>query len=152
GSVQLTARAADGIVSDLVDAGGKISASAHNAPAGSIVLDGVGGDITVTGQLAAVGRAGGRIEILPSGTATIASGARLDASGRTGGGTIAVGTTLARAGGGPAVTVAALSAAATVAAGATLAADAKRTGNGGHVAVLSSGLTTMLGTIAAHGG
>ncbi|HET9019231.1 MAG TPA: filamentous hemagglutinin N-terminal domain-containing protein, partial [Acetobacteraceae bacterium] len=152
GSVQLTARAADGLVQDLVDAGGRISTSARGAPGGSVVLNGIGGNITVTGQLAARGTQGGRIEVLPSGTATLARTARLDASGAAGGGTVAVGTTLARASGGPAAAGAARATATSVQSGARIAADATRAGNGGHVAVLSSGTTVMNGTISARGG
>ena len=114
GTVQLTARAADGIVQQLVDAGGHISAAAAGAPGGTIVLDGVGGDIRVSGQLAATGTQGGQIAVLPSGTATLAATARLDASGAQRGGVVAVGTTLARASGGPAAAGAARSAAAVV--------------------------------------
>nr|MDA8249614.1 filamentous hemagglutinin N-terminal domain-containing protein [Rhodospirillales bacterium] len=152
GSVHLTARAADGIVQTLVDAGGRIAASARNAPGGTIVLDGIGGNITVSGRLIATGTQGGRIEVLPSGTATVASTARLNASGKTGGGVVAVGTTLARASGGPAAAGAPRSAATLVQAGARIAADATRAGPGGHVTVLSNGTTDMNGRITARGG
>ena len=105
GTVQLTARAADGVVQTLVDAGGTIRANTVGDRTGTIVLNGVGGDITVAGQLDATGTApgtaGGRIGINGSGSVAIAAGARIDASGQAGGGIVAVGTTLARAAGGP---------------------------------------------------
>jgi filamentous hemagglutinin family protein len=156
GTVELTARAVDGIVQNLVSAGGTIAAASVGGQAGTVVLSGVGGAIEVSGALLAQGvdpgTQGGRIKVLPSGTATLTSTARLDASGAAGGGTIAVGTTLRRAAGGPAVTGARQSAGVTVASGATIAADATAQGNGGKVAVLSAGTTTMNGRISARGG
>jgi filamentous hemagglutinin family protein len=156
GTVQLTARAADGIVTNLVDAGGSVRANTVGSRTGSIVLNGVGGSITVAGQLtaagSAAGNAGGSVEVDPSGSVTIAATARIDASGRAGGGVIAIGTTLARAKGGPGVTPQQTAANVTVAAGATIAANATAKGNGGRVAVLSSGSTVMNGAISAQGG
>jgi filamentous hemagglutinin family protein len=156
GTVQLTARAADGVVQTLVDAGGKVQAATVGDRTGTIVLNGVGGSITVAGQLSATGNApgsvGGNIAVDPSGNVAIASGARVNASGQAGGGVIAIGTTLARAKGGPGVTPRRTAANVTVAAGATIAANATRKGNGGRVAVLSRSDTVMNGTISARGG
>src|SRR5215472_13946416 len=108
GTVQLTARAADGIVQNLVQAGGTISAASIGTKTGVVALNGVGGSIVVEGQLAApgsaVGTKGGAIEVVSNRDVVVASGARIDASGRVGGGVVAVGTTLARAKGGPNVT------------------------------------------------
>ena len=68
GTVQLTARAADGIVQTLVQAGGKIRAATVGAQTGTVALNGVGGSIVVEGQLAAPGYApgttGGNIEVV----------------------------------------------------------------------------------------
>ena len=101
GTVQLTARAADGIVQNLVQAGGKIRAATMGDQTGTIALNGVGGSIVVEGQLAAPGRApgtrGGAIEVVSNGNVTVASSARINASGKAGGGMVAIGTTLARA-------------------------------------------------------
>jgi filamentous hemagglutinin family protein len=156
GTVRLTARAADGVVQTLVDAGGKIQADTVGNRTGSVVLNGVGGSITVAGQLTATGTApgttGGTVEINPSGGVTLAQTARIDASGQAGGGVVAIGTTLARAKGGPSVTAKHTAANVTIVAGATIAANATRNGNGGHVTVLSAGTTTMDGTISAMGG
>ena len=156
GTVQLTARAADGVVQTLVDAGGTIRADTARGRTGTIVLNGVGGDITVAGQLdatgAAPGTAGGRIGINGSGSVAIAAGARIDASGQAGGGTIAVGTTLARAAGGPGTASTHTAANVSVAAGATLAANATAKGNGGRITLLSQQTTSMDGTISATGG
>jgi filamentous hemagglutinin family protein len=156
GTVQLTAQAADGVVQTLVNAGGSIRANTVGDRTGTIVLNGVGGSITVAGQLSATGStpgsAGGNIAVDPSGGVAITQTARIDASGQAGGGVVAIGTTLARAKGGPSITSKHTAANVTMAAGATIAANATVKGNGGRVAVLSSGSTTMNGTISARGG
>ncbi|MDE2580286.1 MAG: filamentous hemagglutinin N-terminal domain-containing protein [Rhodospirillales bacterium] len=156
GVIELTARAAAGVVQNLVTAGGTIAAPTVGARGGEIVLNGVGGSLVVAGQLLAQGAApgehGGQIEIAPDGGVSVAAAARIDASGAAGGGTIAVGTDLARAAGGPAVTPAMLSHDVAVARGATIAADATGSGTGGRITVLSAASTVMHGAISAHGG
>ena len=151
GTVQLTARAADGIIQDLVDAGGSIRAAS-----GTIVLNGIGGSIAVAGQLAASGTApgstGGSVEIVSSGNVTVGSAAAIDASGRAGGGVVAIGTTLERASGGPSVQSTQTAANVVVQHGASITADAIDSGNGGRVAILSSHATEMGGAISATGG
>ncbi len=150
GTVQLTAAAVDGLVTDLVDAGGRIAAGT-----GSIVIAGTGGNVEISGDLTARGTAagstGGRIVANATGNVTVGSGAVLDVSGAAGGGVIAVGTSLARAIGGESV-VAPRAQSVTVEAGAALHADALAAGNGGRVAVLASGLTDFAGSISARGG
>src|SRR5579863_442259 len=156
GTVQLTARATDGIVQNLVDARGTIRAATMGDHTGTLALNGVGGSIIVEGQLSAVGSTpgsqGGAIEVVTNKDVTIASTARINASGRAGGGTVAIGTTLARAAGGPSVTATQTAANVTVRNGATIAANATGKGNGGHVTVLSAGTTQMDGMITAKGG
>ena len=156
GTVQLTARAADGIVQNLVQAGGKIRAATMGDQTGTVALNGVGGSIVVEGQLSAPGRAlgtkGGAIEVVSNGNVGIASKARIAASGKTGGGVIAIGTTLDRARDGPGVTAAMTATNVTVQQGATIAANAATNGPGGHVAILSQDTTRMAGTISAKGG
>ena len=56
GTVQLTARAADGIVQTLVQAGGKIRAASVGDQTGTVALNGVGGSIMVEGQLVRAGQ------------------------------------------------------------------------------------------------
>ena len=156
GTVQLTARAADGIVQNLVQAGGTIRAATAGGQTGTVALNGVGGSIVVEGQLAAPGTApgtsGGSIVANVTGTVTLTSGAMLNASGRAGGGTVAVGTTLARAKGGPGVTPMLTAANVVVQKGATIAADATDKGQGGRVTTLSTNATAMAGSISAKGG
>ncbi len=156
GTVQLTARQADGVVTTLVDAGGRISANSVAGRTGSIALNGVGGGIVVQGQLSAAGQVagskGGVIAVNTGGNVTVASTARIDASGQAGGGTVALGTTLARAKGGPGVTPTLTAAHVTVAKGASIHADATAKGDGGDVTALSTRTTTMDGDISAKGG
>ena len=68
GTVQLTARAADGIVQNLVQAGGTIRAATMGDQTGVVALNGVGGSIVVEGPLSAPGLApgtkGGAIEVV----------------------------------------------------------------------------------------
>ncbi len=92
GTVQLTARAADGVVQTLVQSGGRISTSRATAPGGTIAIDGVGGGIVVTGQLAATGTPGGSVTITQAGAS---GGLALDGAGLQ-----APSVTLAAAGGG----------------------------------------------------
>lgn len=157
GTVRLTARAVDGVVTNLVTAGGKIQARTIGNHQGDIAIDGVGGSITVTGDLDATGKApgttGGRIGLLASNAVVVTSGAVVNASGNAGGGTIAVGTTLLRrAAGGAAVTGAKMAQGVLIQQGATISANATGKGNGGRVTVLASQSTTMAGTITAKGG
>ncbi len=156
GTVQLTARAVDGLVTNLVSAGGKIQANTVGANQGRITIDGVGGSITITGDVQAEGKApgtaGGKIGLLASDAVIVKSGAMVNASGAAGGGTIAVGTTLKRAAGGPTVTGAKMAKGVLVQQGATIAANATGNGDGGRVTVLSSQLTVMEGSIQATGG
>jgi hypothetical protein len=98
------------------------------------------------------GTTGGQVELNATGAVTLASTARVDASGQAGGGAIAVGTTMARAVGGPSVTPKLMAAHVAVAAGATITADATGKGNGGRVTVLSTQSTNMAGAISGKGG
>jgi filamentous hemagglutinin family protein len=156
GKVVLTAQDADALVTQLIDAGGTIRADSVGAQTGTISLQGVGGNISIAGNLLArgtgTGSSGGAIEALTTGTVSVAPGATMDASGDAGGGVIAVGTNLARARQGAADTAAPKAAAVVIASGATLAADATGLGNAGTVALLSSQNTAFDGLISIQGG
>jgi len=156
GTVQLTARAADGIVQNLVDAKGRIAADTAGARTGAIVINGTGGSIQIAGNIAANGpgaaQHGGQIELNATRSVVLANSARVSASGGAGGGTAAVGTTLARAIGGPSVTPKLTARRTVIARGATITADATKLGNGGKITVLSKRATAMAGTITARGG
>lgn len=151
GTVQLTAAAADGIVQDLVRAGGRISADTDAATgrAGTITISGTGGAVRVEGEVRAVGTAagtrGGRIEVVAD-RVLVDGAARVDASGAAGGGEIALGTTL-RGTANPR-----LARRTGIAQGAVVRADATERGNGGTVIVNSQDYTAHGGTISARGG
>jgi filamentous hemagglutinin family protein len=143
GTIALTAAAADGVVTNLVTAGGKISADGGRGQGGSIVLGGIGGSLVVQGEVSARGATGGSVQAFADAGVTVASTAKIDVSGRYGGGTVALGTTLARAAGRPALAGAApVARTLTVAQGATVTASATRQGNGGLVDL--SGTTVSL--------
>lgn len=153
GSIQLTARAADGVVQTLVDARGTLQANTVESKTGRIEIAGTGGGVVIAGRISADSRTGqaGTIVLNGSTATTLTDTAHVTANGGTRGGTIAVGTTLARArttGPAPAAT----SAHTTVAAGARLAANATNRGNGGRVTVLSTASTEMAGRVDAKGG
>ena len=109
GTVQLTARAADGLVQTLVDAGGKIQANSVGGHAGTVTLnarrrlDHRRGPARCARAPRPAPRAA-TIAVNATGNVTVASTARINASGQAGGGVVAVGTTLKRAAGGPGVT------------------------------------------------
>lgn len=151
GTVLMTAAAADGVVQNLVRAGGTISAATDAATGrtGTVLLSGTGGSIIVEGNVAATGDApgtkGGSVTVAAD-RVLVAGTARIDVSGRAGGGRIAVGTDGTAAG---RQTVAARTG---IAAGAVLRADATESGHGGQVVVNSHQATVQAGTITARGG
>ena len=139
GHVLLTAKAADGIVQNLVQAGGRLQANAAGGRAGTVVVAGVGGSVRIEGRVAADGAQAGSVLATASDRVTVAAGARVSANGSGGGGTVAIGH---RTGAGTAV----------VEAGAVLSASGRGRGSGGRVAVLSAGATTFDGQVFARGG
>ena len=155
GTVLLTAKAVDGIVQTLVSAGGTIQANSVGARTGTVVVQGRGGDVRVDGKIsvagASAGEKGGQVAVNATGTVTIGSAARIDASGQAGGGVVALGTTLARAKGGASVTPKLTAAKTTIEAGSRISADATVKGDGGKVTVLSTQSTQMAGAISAKG-
>ena len=152
GRVLLTARAADGVVTELVRAGGRISANTDAATGrrGDVVISGTGGAVIIEGVVeargAAAGTRGGIVEVVADRGVVALAGARIDVSGAAGGGEIAFGQTRAGA-------AAPRRAARTgVAAGAELRADATVLGQGGRIIVHSTESTVMAGAISARGG
>lgn len=156
GSIVLTAQAVDGVVQNLVDAGGRISASSAGGHTGKIVIAGRGGDLIVSGDVSANGYApgttGGAVVVNSTGAVKLTPTAKISASGPAGGGVIALGTTLKRATGGPSVTGQRTARTVVVPHGATIAANATASGNGGKVTLLAAQQTTMAGQITAKGG
>ncbi|WP_198372526.1 beta strand repeat-containing protein, partial [Roseomonas rosulenta] len=151
GTVLLTAAAADGIVQDLVRAGGVISTDTDAATgrAGRVAINGTGGAVRVEGEVRASGTAagtrGGQVEIMAD-RVLVDQGARVDASGAAGGGEVAIGTTLRGAANRR------LAQRTGIAQGATVRADATVRGDGGTVIVNSQDYTAHAGAISARGG
>ncbi len=156
GAVTLYATAADGVINSLVSNTGQINADTVGSHTGSIRVGGVGGSMTVAGQLQARGQGpgylGGKIQLLSSNAVVVNPTASVDASGAKGSGTVAIGTTLTRASGGPSVTGQRTSRKVQVAKGALIAANATGNGNGGKIVGLSSQTTIFHGTASVTGG
>ncbi len=156
GTVQLTAAAADGVLQNLVRAGGKIAANTVGGQTGTVTVAGIGGSVSVTGLISAAGRAqdtmGGAVAVNATGNVVLANTARINVSGQRGGGTVALGTTLQRARGGPGTASAMTATNVGISKGARVTANATRVGNGGTVTALANNVTRMDGTISATGG
>jgi filamentous hemagglutinin family protein len=151
GTVLLTAAAADGIVQDLVRAGGVVAADTDAATGrtGRIAINGTGGAVRIEGEVRATGTTagtrGGQVEIVAN-RVLVDRGARVDASGAAGGGEVAVGTTLRGA------SSRRLAQRTGIAEGATVRADATTRGDGGTVIVNSQDYTAHAGAVSARGG
>jgi filamentous hemagglutinin family protein len=156
GTVVLSAAAVDGVVTNLVEAGGKIAAPSAGARTGRVLVQGIGGGISIDGDVAATGvtsgTKGGQVVANATGAVRVGAGGVVDASGDAGGGIIAIGTTAARAIGGASVAPTLVAESVSLAAGSRLSANAKHRGAGGRVAVLSRNATTQSGDVSARGG
>jgi filamentous hemagglutinin family protein len=150
GQVVVSARAARGVVDEVIFAGGRIAATAVRQEGGTIVLGGgeagtvtVAGNLDVSGQGA--GQRGGTVDVRGERIA-LRAGARIDASGPSGGGTVRVGGDLRGQGPGQKAREV------TVERSATILADATTAGDGGRVIVWSEEATRFWGEISARGG
>lgn len=149
GTVLLSARAADGIVQNLVRAGGSIAANTDAAGrTGTVALRGTGGAIIIEGDVTATGTAagtrGGTVTALGD-RVLVAFTGRVDASGRAGGGRVGIGAE------GRIGTPRVASRAGT-AQGAVVRADATQNGPGGTVRIDSTDYTAHAGKVSARGG
>ena len=149
GKVLMTTRAARNVVDNVINSSGIVEARTASVRNGEVIFDaGEGGAVNVAGKVdvsgTKAGETGGAITLIGDKVA-VADGARLDASGNAGGGTILVGGNLHGAGPQPN--------AQSVAVGtAVIAADATASGNGGTVAITSTGQTSVAAAISARGG
>ncbi|MGC8530691.1 MAG: filamentous hemagglutinin N-terminal domain-containing protein [Acidiphilium sp.] len=155
GTIQITAAQADQLVQSVLNVGGVLRADSVGQSKGSILIQGVGGDIQIAGNVlargATPGSSGGTIGIDATGAVSVSSAARIDASGAAGGGVVALGTSVQRAQQGPSDKAAPRAASVSVAQGAEISADATQSGNGGQIVLLSHHKTTQAGTISAQG-
>ena len=149
GRVLLTGAAAKGVLDNVINTTGIVEATSVAAVNGKIVLSASGGAAQVSGTLDASGKGtgetGGAIDVLGD-AATVAAGAKLDASGDAGGGTVLVGGNFHGAGPEPNAQTT------VVEAGSLIDASALTQGDGGNVAVWSDGSTRFEGDIRARGG
>ena len=152
GTVLLTARAVKGVIDNVINTEGLISATTVASQGGRIVLSGgdagtvaIGGRIDVS---AASGGQGGTV-IATGEKVNVSKGTTIDASGRHGGGEIALGSTGLTDAANP---FSNKSESVFVAAGATLNADATDNGKGGNVTLWSTDTTIFNGKISARGG
>jgi len=156
GTIVLSAAAVDGVVTNLVSAGGKMAAATQGGQTGHVLVQGIGGGIDIEGQVSATGVAagtvGGQVVANATGAVNVGAGATVDASGDAGGGVVAIGTTAARAIGGASVHPTLVAQDVSIAAGARVQANATRKGKGGRIAVLSRNTTNAAGAISATGG
>jgi trimeric autotransporter adhesin len=145
GTVQLSAQAVKGVIDNVINTTGLISATTVGSHNGRIVLSGGGaGTVVIGGTVEASGAHGGSV-VATGEHVQVLAGARIDASGAAGGGEIALGSAGRAAPG-------ALSTSVQVAAGASLNADATQHGNGGVVTLWSKDQTVFAGSISARGG
>src|SRR5712692_7575377 len=151
GTVLLTADAVAGILENVIDSSGQITAPTTPQGAGTVTVDaGAGNGARLAGTIDVSGPNPGQTggtAIVTGGAVNLASTAQIKARGPAGGGTV-------RIGGGPHGTDASVRNAqnATVNAGAVIDASATANGNGGNVVVWSDGTTVFNGTILAKGG
>ncbi|MBO1326509.1 filamentous hemagglutinin N-terminal domain-containing protein [Acetobacter sp. TBRC 12305] len=90
GRVQLTAQAADGVVSTLVNAGGQVDAGAN----GTISIQGIGGNITIAGDLLSKGtdtQSGGAVSVdAQDGAVVTQASSTIDTSGGAQSGNVSI--------------------------------------------------------------
>ncbi len=147
GQILVTAKAAAGVLDNVIDMSGVAETRSVSRQGGEIILSGDDNtDVTVSGTLnASGGTQGGTIQVL-GGNVHLTSTASLNASGLTGGGNINVGGN--EHGEGPLLNATST----TIDAGATLNASALNSGNGGNVIVWSNDYTNYNGSVLAQGG
>ncbi|MEZ0261919.1 MAG: filamentous hemagglutinin N-terminal domain-containing protein [Alphaproteobacteria bacterium] len=150
GRVQLTARAAAGIVDDVVNMSGTIRAQTVKQVGGRIILDGGSrGKVKVSGKIDATATAaktsGGYVHA--TGYSVTLDGASIDASGAQNGGTVYLGGGVQGAYAGFAA-----SGFTTVSANSVVNANSTGSGKGGTVVVWGSEQSEFYGRINARGG
>ncbi len=148
GSIELSARAVQGVINNVINTDGVITANSVGAKNGKIVLSAGDAAVAIAGEFKAsgtgAGESGGSVAVTGH-DVSVAADTRIDVSGHSGGGQIALGSDGKD---GSAWAKGSVS----VAKGATLNADATQRGNGGQVTLLSEKNTRFEGSISARGG
>ncbi len=155
GTVLLTARAVKGVIDNVVNTDGIISAQSVGMQNGKIVLSGGdAGTVKIAGKVDATGvgagQQGGKV-VVTGEHVDVTRSAAIDVSGAAGGGEIALGSLGVAPDNGSAA-FSGKSSTVKVAAGATLKADALVKGNGGNVTMWSNDATAFAGSLSARGG
>jgi filamentous hemagglutinin family protein len=155
GQVQMTARAAQGLVGQVVNTGGLLQANSAREVNGEIVLDaGPGGEVIAGGQLSAqglnAGQKGGNVTVVGE-KITLPTDARINTSGQAGGGNVLVGGDWQGSGNLQQASMVDMQA------GSQIQANATQAGDGGKVVLWSDvhkngGTTSVAGAIQAQGG
>ena len=150
GLLQISAEVAEGVVDRVINMSGIVEARSIGSTGGRIVLDGGNsGDVEVSGVLTASGTEAGEMSgtvTVTGASVTLASTARIAATGDTGGGTVFIGGEF----GGSGETRTADTT--TVQSGALIDASALTSGDGGQVAIWADESTRFDGFILAKGG
>jgi filamentous hemagglutinin family protein len=152
GTVLLTARAVKGVVDQVINTDGLVSATTVSGHEGRIVLSGGdAGAVAIGGTVDVSAKAGGQggTVVATGEHIRVAGSARIDASGQQGGGEIALGSTGLTDAANP---FADKSQSVTIARGATLNADAIAQGDGGTITAWSKEQTVFAGSLSARGG
>ncbi len=149
GTIIVSAKAARGVVDNVVNMKGVAQARSVSEKNGVIILDGGDGNISVSGKIDVSGTTkyarGGKVKILAK-NIHIEKTAMIDASGNAGGGEILIGGNYQ--GKGPEQNAYSTR----VDNGAQINADAIESGNGGRVIVWADNDTAFYGSISARGG
>ena len=150
GKILVAAKAAAGVLDNVINMGGVAVARSVAKHHGTIILNGgTAGIVSVSGHLDTSGRrtgqTGGAVKVLGQ-SVVVQSPAVIDVSGDVGGGTILIGGNFH--GAGPEQNASET----TIGSGVNLLADAITSGNGGNVAVWSNNATRFYGNISARGG
>jgi len=146
GTVLLSARAAKGVMDNVINLRGLTVSTSVRVDGGTVSF-GDGGSVQVSGAIDATSAAdrGGVVAVLGENVA-LQRGAIIDASGATGGGAVSIGGDWQGAGPNHNAQTA------SIAAGSVVSADALQGGQGGQVVVWADGVTRVDGTLSAQGG
>lgn len=155
GMVLMTARTVKGVIDNVVNTDGIVTARSVGTQNGKIVLSGGdAGTVRIAGKVDATGvgagQQGGKV-VVTGEHVDVTRTAAIDVSGAAGGGEIALGSLGVAPDDGSAA-FSGKSSSVKVAAGATLKADALVKGNGGSVTMWSNEATAFAGSLSARGG
>lgn len=144
GKVILTAKVAKDVVDNVINNTGIIEASSAHMEGGTVVLDGMDGNVNVSGTINASSATGGKVTV--TGKNITLAAANINASGKNGGGSVKIGGDYQGGGTTPhAKTV-------KIDANSTINVSATDAGNGGTSIVWSDELTDFNGSILGTGG